>query len=68
VFFLPDVIGEFIRISQKNILGMEEYIRDVSRNVTVKIIEGDATKDNGIEPDSVDLIVTSPRMVTAEQP
>jgi len=59
-FFLPDVLGEFVRISQKNILGMEEYIRDVSRNVTVKIIEGDATKDNGIEPDSVDLIVTSP--------
>lgn len=58
--FKPDVLGEFIRICENNSLGMKEYIQDVMPNANVKIILGDSTKDNGIPPDSVDFIITSP--------
>lgn len=58
--FKPDVPGEFVRICENNILCMKEYINDVIPNANVKIILGDSTKDNGIPPDSVDFIITSP--------
>lgn len=58
--FNPDVLGEFIRMCENNILGMKEYIHDVMPNANVKIILGDSTKDNGIPPNSVDFIITSP--------
>ncbi len=58
--FNPDVLGEFIRMCENNILGMKEYIHDVMPNTNVKIIPGDSTKDNGIPPESVDFIITSP--------
>ncbi len=58
--FNPDVLGEFIRMCENNILGMKEYIHDVMPNSNVKIIFGDSTKDNGIPPESVDFIITSP--------
>jgi excisionase family DNA binding protein len=58
--FKPDVLNEFIRMCENNILGMKEYIHDVMPNTNVKIILGDSTKDNGIPPESVDFIITSP--------
>lgn len=58
--FRPNVINEFIKMSENNILGMKEYILDVVPNTNVKIILGDATKDNGIQANSIDFIITSP--------
>lgn len=58
--FNPDVLGEFIKMCENNILGMKEYIHDVMPNANVKIIFGDSTKDNGIPQNSVDFIITSP--------
>lgn len=58
--FKPDIIGKFIEISQKNIIGMKKYVAHISHNVFTKVILGDATKDNGIPPNSVDYIITSP--------
>ncbi len=58
--FKPDVLSEFIKICENNILGMKEYIHDVMPHSNVKIILGNSTKDNGIPPESVDFIITSP--------
>jgi len=58
--FRPNVINEFIKICENNILGMKEYIHDVTPNANIKIILGDSTKDNGIPAESVDFIITSP--------
>ncbi|HGE73092.1 TPA: helix-turn-helix domain-containing protein [Candidatus Poribacteria bacterium] len=58
--FKPNVLEEFMRLCENNILGMKEYIRDVSPNISVRIIQGDSTKDNGIPENSVDFIITSP--------
>ena len=66
--FRPNVINEFIKMCENNILGMKEYIIDVVPNTNVKIILGDSTKDNGIPANSIDFIITSPRMVIAELP
>ncbi len=56
----PDVIGLFRKYVEKNIAGMSEFYKDVSKKVWTKIIYGDASKDNGIKPNSIDCIVTSP--------
>jgi excisionase family DNA binding protein len=58
--FMPDVLGEFIRMCENNILGMKEYSHDVKPNAEVKIILGDSTSDNGIPSESVDFMITSP--------
>lgn len=58
--FKPDVIGEFIKMCENNIMGMKEYVRDVLPHTYSRIIMGDATKDNGIPNNSVDFIITSP--------
>ena len=58
--FRPNVINEFIKMCENNILGMKEYIADVVPNANVKIILGDSTKDNGIPANSIDFIITSP--------
>lgn len=58
--FNPNVIDEFIKITEKNILGMKEYYKDVSNKINVRVIEGDSTKDNGVPFNSVDFIITSP--------
>lgn len=59
-YFKPDVLAEFMKLCENNILGMKEYIHDVMPNTNVKIILGDSTKDNGIPPASIDFIITSP--------
>jgi excisionase family DNA binding protein len=58
--FKPDVLGEFIKMCENNIIGMKEYVRDVLPQTHSRIIMGDATKDNGIPHNSVDFIITSP--------
>lgn len=58
--FKPEVLNEFIKLCEKNILGMKEYVRDVLPQTYSRIIMGDATKDNGIPHNSVDFIITSP--------
>jgi len=58
--FKPDVMGEFIKMCETNIIGMKEYVRDVLPHTNSRIIMGDATKDNGIPNNSVDFIITSP--------
>jgi len=45
---------------ENNILGMKEYVYDVTPNANAKIILGDSTKDNGTPASSVDFIITSP--------
>ncbi|MDI6788516.1 MAG: site-specific DNA-methyltransferase, partial [Planctomycetota bacterium] len=58
--FKPDVLSDFIKMCENNIIGMKEYIHDVLPNTNTRIIQGDATKDNGIPHNSVDFIITSP--------
>jgi len=58
--FHPNVLNEFIKMCEKNILGMKEYVHDIIPNFNVKIILGDSTKDNGMPANSVDFIITSP--------
>lgn len=58
--FKPDVLKEFMKLCENNILGMKEYINDVNPNAHARIIQGDSTKDNGIPESSVDFIITSP--------
>jgi site-specific DNA-methyltransferase (cytosine-N4-specific) len=58
--FKPDVISEFIKICENNIIGMKEYVNNIFPHTHSRIIMGDATKDNGIPNNSVDLIITSP--------
>lgn len=58
--FRPDVINEFIKKCENNIIGMKEYLNDLSHNVNTNVIMGDSTKYNGIKPDSIDFIITSP--------
>lgn len=55
-----DVIGEFTRMFENNVVGIKEYVIDAIPNINVKIIQGDSTKDNGIPLNSVDFIITSP--------
>ncbi|MCJ7507413.1 MAG: MerR family DNA-binding transcriptional regulator, partial [candidate division Zixibacteria bacterium] len=58
--FKPDVLREFIKMCENNIIGMKEYVRDVLPQTYSRIIMGDAIKDNGIPHNSVDFIITSP--------
>ena len=58
--FRPNVINEFMKMCENNILGMKEYVHDVTSNINAKIILGDSTKDNGIPANSIDFIITSP--------
>jgi len=58
--FNPNVLKIFKQKAESNIKGMEEFYRDVDKNVWTKIILGDSSKDNGIKENSVDCIITSP--------
>jgi len=58
--FQPNVLDEFIKSCESNILSMREYLNDLKDGVYARIILGDSTKDNGIPPNAVDFIVTSP--------
>jgi len=55
----PDVLGIFRKNAEKNIAGMTDYFRD-AKNAWVKIIQGDSSKPNGIDNNSIDCVLTSP--------
>ena len=56
----PDVLGIFRKKTELNIKRMEEYYNDVNKKTKVKIIYGDSSQSNGIKPNSIDCIITSP--------
>ncbi len=56
----PDVINIFKKKVETNILGMEEFYKNVDKNTWAKIIHGDSSKDNSIKENSIDCIITSP--------
>ena len=56
----PDVIGIFRKHAEKNIAGMTEFYKDAKKDSWTKIIYGDSSKENGIQANSIDCIVTSP--------
>ncbi len=56
----PNVLETFKFFAEKNIQGMEDYWNDVDKNSRAVPIFGDASNNNGMESNSVDLIVTSP--------
>src|SRR3989338_175194 len=56
----PDVIGIFRKHTEKNIAGMTDFYKDAKKDSWTKIIYGDSSKDNGIKPNSIDCIITSP--------
>ena len=56
----PDVMGIFRKNAEKNIAGMSDFFKNADKNSWTKIIYGDSSKDNGIKPDSIDCIITSP--------
>ena len=58
--FNPDVVGVFRKKAESNINGMADFYRHVDKNAFAKIILSDSSKDNGIRPNSVDCVVTSP--------
>jgi SOS regulatory protein LexA len=56
----PDVISIFKNKCELNINGMTDYYNSVDKNTWTKIILGDSSKNNGIQPNSIDAIITSP--------
>jgi len=56
----PDVIGIFRKHAEKSIAGMTDFYKDAKKDSWTKIIYGDSSKDNGIEANSIDCIITSP--------
>jgi len=59
--FDPDVFTLFEFFTKRNITLMEEFYNNVKEHKTdIKIIQGNATKIQDIEPNSCDFILTSP--------
>jgi len=58
--YKPDVINIFKKKVESNILGMQDFNNMADKNVWVKVIYGDSSKDNGIKENSIDCIITSP--------
>ncbi len=56
----PDVMRIFRTHAERNIAGMVDFYKDVTHDSWTKIIYGDSSKDNGIQADSIDCIITSP--------
>ena len=58
--YAPNVLTLFKQKVESNLKGMEEFYKDIDKKSWVKIIYGDSSKNNGIENNSIDCIVTSP--------
>jgi len=58
--YTPDVNNIFRKKVEANISGMEEYNKAADKNVWIKVIYGDSSKDNIIKENSIDCIITSP--------
>lgn len=56
----PDVLGIFRKKTEFNIKQMEEFYNDIDNKTKTKIIYGDSSQNNGIKPDSIDCVITSP--------
>lgn len=56
----PNVLETFREFAERNINGMRDYWADVNKDTWAKPIYGDSSKENGIEKESIDLIITSP--------
>ncbi len=56
----PDVLAIFRKNAEKNIAGMAEFYKDATMDSWTKIIHGDSSKGNGVKPNSIDCIITSP--------
>ncbi|MBM4402168.1 MAG: transcriptional repressor LexA [Candidatus Cloacimonetes bacterium] len=56
----PNVLETFKELVENNIQGMQDYWSDVARNTWAEPICGDSSKKNGLEKESIDLIITSP--------
>ena len=56
----PDVLAIFLKNAEKNIVGMTEFYKDADKDSWTKIIYGDSSKANGVKPNSIDCIITSP--------
>lgn len=56
----PNVLGIFRKKVETNIKGMSDFYKRVDKNAWAKPIHGDSSKDNGINDNSIDCIVTSP--------
>lgn len=56
----PDVFGIFRKKAEASIAGMNAFSKQCSKQSWTRIIYGDSSKGNGIEPLSIDCIVTSP--------
>lgn len=56
----PDVLVMFKKRVELNLKGMESYYADVDKKSWIKTVYGDSSKDNGINAESIDFIITSP--------
>lgn len=56
----PNALAIFKKKVETSINGMSDFYQNVDKNTSVKLIYGDSSKDNGIEENSMDCIVTSP--------
>lgn len=56
----PDVFSVFRKKAEANIAGMNGFWKDAKKDVWTKSIFGDSSKNNGIKPNSIDCIITSP--------
>lgn len=56
----PDVLRIFRKKTEPNIMGVEEFYKEASKGAWTKIISGDSSKENGIQANSIDCIITSP--------
>lgn len=56
----PNVLEIFKQKMESSIKAMEEFYRDVDKNTWAKVMLGDSSKDNGIQENSIDCIITSP--------
>lgn len=55
-----DTFSAFSEVAQNNIVAMQSFYIDSSRDVNVRIIHGDSTQDLDLPDESVDFILTSP--------
>ncbi|MFH1427744.1 MAG: transcriptional repressor LexA [Patescibacteria group bacterium] len=56
----PNILDLFKKRTEKNIKVMGDFFNDVNKKTGTKIIYDDSSKDNVIEKNSIDFILTSP--------
>ncbi len=59
-FHNPNTLSIFKKKVEIDINGMSSFYNNVDKNTWAKPIYGDSSKDNGIEKNSIDCIITSP--------